>query len=151
MPPHLASFVWKLLHDLLCTQERLHRVGSSPSSSCKLCKEMRGTQVHELILCPHNDSLGTNLLSTMQSYIPTLTAKSLLCMDLTGLAAELHLPVSLFTAATLSCIWSERTTFSRVSTYKVRSQLEQTINLLRTTRLTNTAVSMDTLLNQMFQ
>ena len=71
MPPHLASFMWKLLHDLLCTQERLHRVGSSPSSSCKLCKDVTGTQVHELILCHHNDSLGTNLLSTIQSYIPT--------------------------------------------------------------------------------
>ena len=38
LPPDLSSFLWKMLLDLLCTQQRLHRVGASPSLMCKLCK-----------------------------------------------------------------------------------------------------------------
>ena len=35
LPPDMASFLWKMLHNLLGTQERLHRLGSSPSALCK--------------------------------------------------------------------------------------------------------------------
>ena len=35
MPPELSSFVWKMLLDLLSTQEKLFRMGSSSSSICK--------------------------------------------------------------------------------------------------------------------
>ena len=39
IPPDMTAFLWKMLHQLLGTQERLHRLGSSPSSICKLCKQ----------------------------------------------------------------------------------------------------------------
>ena len=38
IPPDLSSFLWKMLLDLLCTQERLHKMVASPSPLCKLCK-----------------------------------------------------------------------------------------------------------------
>jgi hypothetical protein len=63
----------------------------------------------------------------------------------------MHLPATLLTAVTLSCIWKERTTSSKVRAYQVRSELEQTINLLRTTRFASAAADLQILIDQMFQ
>ena len=150
MPPDLSSFLWKMLLDLLCTQQRLHRVGASPSPMCKLCKTETGSLQHELLECSFNDNTGQRLLSTLQLYMPNMTANSLLHLSLADLETEKQLPATILIAATLSCIWIERTTSSRVRTYQVRSELEQTINLLRTTRFLNTADILHTMLGQMF-
>ena len=47
----------------------------------------------------------------------------------------MQLPVTILAAVTLNCIWKERSTSSRVCAYQVRSELEQTIAVLRTSRL----------------
>ena len=54
------------------------------------------------------------------------------------------------TAVTLSRIWKERTTSSKVRAYQVRSELEQTINLICTTRLANASEDPQTMIDQMF-
>ena len=150
MPPDLSSFLWKMLLDLLSTQHRLHRMGASNSPLCKLCKSETGSLQHELLECSFNDNTGQKLLYTLQIHIPSMTANSLLHLSLADLETEKQLPATILIAATLSCIWRERTTSSRVRTYQVRSELEQTINLLRTTRLLNTAELLHTMLGQMF-
>ena len=149
MPPELSSFVWKLLLNLLCTQERLHKMGASLSPLCKLCLQEPGTLKHELLDCSYNESSGQKLLHSIQTFLPSLTAESLLHLEL-DLETNLQLPTTIFAAVTLSCIWKERSTSSRVRTYQVRSELEQTISMLRTTRLANVSATMSTLLNQMF-
>ena len=95
--------------------------------------------------------MGLKLLSTLQTYIPSMTPTSLLLLNLEDLETVKQLPVSLLIGSTLSCIWMERTTRSRVCAYKVRSQLEQTINLLRTTRLASVADTLSIMTNEMFQ
>ena len=62
----------------------------------------------------------------------------------------MQLPTTMLVATTLGCIWKERNINSRVGIYQVRSQLEQSVNLLRTTRLTAAAETMNTFLNHMF-
>jgi hypothetical protein len=62
----------------------------------------------------------------------------------------MQLPTTILVAATFYCIWRERNTNSWVGTYQVRSELEQAITLLRTTRLCDAAVKMNTLIDQMF-
>ena len=151
IPPELTSFLWKMLLDLLCTQQRLHRVGASMSSICKLCKDDTGTQEHELILCSLNNNIGLKLLSTLQYYIPTMTSNLLLHLSLPDIETEHQLPACLLIATTLSCIWTARTTSSRVCAFKVRSELEQTINLLRTTRISDSANILSIMLYHMFQ
>ena len=151
IPPDMATFLWKMLHNLLSTQERLHRLGSSPSALCKQCKLVTGTLQHELLECPHNDHVGEHLLGCLQTYVPGLTAATLLRLEFTSLDENMELPTTIITAVSLGYIWKARLTSSRIRAYQVRSEIEQTINLLRTTRLVNTATSLDTLANQMFQ
>ena len=151
IPPDMTSFLWKMLHQLLGTQERLHRLGSTPSSLCKLCKQETGSLKHELLECSHNNQLGELLQSCLQSYIPDLSATSLLRLEFSNLDSEMELPATLITAITLGYIWRERKTSSRIRAYQVRSEIEQSINLLRTTRLANAATCLETLASQMFQ
>ena len=150
MAPDLSSFLWKMLLDLLCTQQRLHRIGASPSDLCKLCTTDRGTLEHELISCSYNANTGYQLVTCLQNYIPTLTAKSLLHLELANLDDSMQLPLTILAAVTLGSIWKQRTTNSRVCAYQVRSQLEQAVNLLRTTRLSDAAETLKSLQDQMF-
>ena len=140
-----------MLLDLLCTQERLHKMGTSPSPLCKLCKQETGTLKHELLECSFNENIGQLLVHTIQNQLPSLTPESLLHLGLSDLEADMELPSTLLAAVTLNCIWSERSTSSRVLTYQVRSELEQTINLLQSTRLADAADKLCTMLNMKFQ
>ena len=149
--PELTSFLWKMLHNLLGTQERLHRLGSSPSPTCIPCKQVNGTLRHELLECTKNNGIGEALLSCLQTYMPNLTPSSLLRLEFPNMNENMQLSSTIITAVTLSVIWKERQANSKVRTYQVRSEIEQTINLLRTTRLSNISVALETQYNQMFQ
>ena len=137
-----------MLLDLLCTQERLHKMGASPSPLCKLCKQETGTLQHELLECSLNENIGQLLVHAIQSQLPSLTPEALLHLGLSDLEADMELPTTLLAAVTLSCIWRERNTSSRVRAYQVRSELEQTIN--RTTRLADAVNKLCTMLYMMF-
>ena len=150
LPPELSSFLWKLLLNLLCPQEKLHRMGVSPSPLCRLCKTETGTLTHELLDCSHNANIGQELLNSLQHHIPTLSADSLLHLGFPNLEAKMQLPITILTAVTLQCIWKERSTSSRVRAYQVRSELEQTIAMLRTTRLATAADILSNILEPMF-
>ena len=114
MPPELSSFAWKMLLDLLCTQERLHKMGASLSPPCKLCAKETGTLRHELLECTYNDNTGQKLLHSLQTYQPTLTASTLLHLGFADLESDRQLPTTLLVAVTLNCIWRERSSGSKV-------------------------------------
>ena len=151
LPPKLSSFTWKMLLNLLCSQERLVRLGMANSAMCKLCNQEDGSLQHELIFCSWNDNLGLKLLSALEEYAPSLTAESLLLLSLPELEQEKKLPLTLLIAITLNHIWEERFRNRRPQLYKVRSELEQTIILMRTTRLLNAAETLNTMTSIMFQ
>ena len=100
--------------------------------------------------CTLNENIGHLLLTTLQTIVPSLTSANILHLEFSTMDTKLHLPATLLTAVTLSTIWKDRTTNSRVRAYQVRSELEQTINLLRTTRLINASEDLKTMVNQMF-
>ena len=149
--PDMASFLWKLLHNLLSTQERLHRLGASPSPTCSKCKQADGTLRHELLECSNNNNVGQLLLTCLQTYLPDLTPHSMLRLEFPNLDENMVLSSTILTAVTLDVVWKERLASSRVQAYKVRSELEQTINLLRTTRLSNISVALENQYIMMFQ
>ena len=62
----------------------------------------------------------------------------------------MQLPITILAAVTLNCIWKERSTSSRVCAYQVRSELEQTIAMLRTSRLSSAAEILSNISVQLF-
>ena len=106
--------------DIIClyaARLALHPAKASPSPMCKLCKTETGSLQHELLECSFNDNTGQRLISTLQLYMPNMTPNSLLHLSLADLDTDKQLSSTILTAATLSCIWKERTTSSRVRTY----------------------------------
>ena len=88
--------------DLLCIQQKLHKLGTNISPLCKLCRKETGSLQHELLDCPLNDNTGLMLLSTIQIYIPSLTPVALLHAEPCDLESEMQLPAPLLIAVTLA-------------------------------------------------
>ena len=149
--PELASFMWKLMLNLLPTQERLHRMRISEAAECKQCSTESGTLQHELMDCEFNQGVGHLLLSCLQEHLPVITASQLLRLELGNLPDDKKLPCTILIATTLKYLWMRRTSLSRVRAYQVRAELEQTINLLRTSRLSTVAAQINSLKDKMFQ
>ena len=122
----------------------------SPTPLCRLCKIETGTLVHELLECSFNGNTGQELLTALQHQTPNLTADSLLHLGFTNLDPQMQLPITILVAVTLNCIWKERSTSSRVCAYQVRSEIEQTIAMLRTSRLSSAAEILCNITEQMF-
>ena len=151
IPPDLASFLWLMLHDLLSTQHKLHHLGSIHSPTCKMpnCTE-DGTLLHELITCDSNDEVGDKLVRCLQHHVPGLEAEAVLRLEHGDISQETSLLVKLLTATTLNHIWKEKESGNRIRGYKVRAELEQSINLLRTSRLNSAATILVEMTSFMF-
>ena len=150
VPPDLASFLWKLLLNILPTQERLPRMKISVIADCKHCPAP-GTLQHELIDCDFNVGVGHKLLSSVQVDSPNCTASQLIRLEIGDIPDDKKLPTIILIATTLRHLWLKRTSSSRVQAYQVRAELEQTINMLRTSRLSTVADPLNTIKDQMFQ
>ena len=126
-------------------------MGTVQTPTCKMqsCQEV-GTLSHELIFCIKNDDVGYKLLKCLQVYIPNIDAEGVLRLDHGPMEEDLSLPVTLITAIVLSSIWKQREAGSAIQAYKVRAEIEQYINLLRTSRLQNTVTLLQDMLQNMF-
>ena len=132
------SFLLKLLHNLLPTQERLHRVLPNKvlSPTCSLCPQATcGDQLHSLILCPFNNGVGLWLYRCIRQLFPDLESTQLISLNFeTNHISEKAFPAIWMIAKTLLIIWASRTS-NTVNTITItRASLEAEIMLLRKTR-----------------
>ena len=93
-----------------------------------------GTLQHELLDCSENDGVGHHLVSCLQQTLPDLEPSAILRLEFEDLAEEQSLAMTWLTAITLRFIWKEIEKGTSIQSYRVRAELEQYINLLRTTR-----------------
>ena len=124
-------------------------VGTLPQCKMQGCIAV-GTTQHELLHCSKNDSVGINLLSCLQEYVPGLQADAALRLEHGDLEDDMSLPLTLLTAIILNTVWKERQAGRPIRSYKVRAELEQSINLLRTTRFSKTTSTLSDMKQLMF-
>ena len=137
--PENISFMFKLLHQLLPTKERVARVKPNESPLCRAqgCQaNMVEDLPHALIFCQANDGVGLKLVECLQGVQPALLPDAVLRLEL-RVEKELELPLVWLLSSMLRIIWNLRQSNTRVRLYLVRSQLEAEINLLRETRYSN--------------
>ena len=117
--PENTSFLFKLLHNTLITQERLSRTNPKISSLCK-SSGCPGTDVetlsHALVLCPGNNGVGTRVMQTLQSFVPGLGVEEALCLDFT-VEESLRLPLVFAMAVAFGAIWDLRLRKTRPQLY----------------------------------
>ena len=141
--PENTSFLFKLLHCTLVTQERLARTNPNQTSTCKLpgCLVQEDLK-HALIECPGNNGAGYDVLNAIKTFVPGLRAEEALHLEL-RLDGDLELPVVFAMAVAWRTIWELRFKKIRPQTYLVRAQLEARVSLLRECR--HFASAVDTL------
>ena len=134
----LTSFLFKVLHDLLPTQERIARTSAAVSGDCKLCvPNVKEDLLHALIRCPGNQGTGQALLHCLPLQAG-LQDHCVLKLQI-DLEDPLELPVVWFLATAWNSIWESRRLGKRPELYKVRADLEAKVSLLRETRYSEAA------------
>ena len=129
----LTSFMFKVLHDLLPTQERVARTSQSVSGSCKFCvMNVEEDLVHALVRCAGNQGVGQAVLHCLplDDAIDDLKVLKLQI----ELEDSLHFPAVWFLSVAWNSIWESRRLGKRPELYKVRADLEAKVSLLRETR-----------------
>ena len=148
----LISFLFKVLHQLLPTQERLLRINQANSAYCK-AEGCSGDQIedltHALILCPGNNGIGIKYLDAVKRHVPNITAESALLLQFES-DTSMELAIVWFLSMAWKMIWDARYSGKNPELYKIRSEMEARIALLRTTRsYGNDIILMETLLASM--
>ena len=116
----IVTFLWKLLHQLLPTEERLARCSQAVTASCKICPQ----------------SVANWLLSILQQYDPAVTSSKLLRLEF-ECEDSVEWPLVWLSANTLNYMWNVRLKGKKVYLYDTRATLESKICLLRETRFKN--------------
>ena len=131
------SFLWKLLHNLLPTEDRLARILPNASHNCKICPmQVPADLLHCLFQCRSTGETGDWLLSIVRHHDQSVTASKLLKLNFTC-AASAEMPLVWITAQTLLYMWGVRASGKIVSLANTRAVLESKISLLRETRYSN--------------
>ena len=143
----MRSFLWKMLHCILPTQDRLHRM-NMPNASSPLCVQCSAGELddieHALLRCKKIKPGADFLLETLRSEIPDLTFERIKYLDFR--TEDLLVPTYL-TAATLSQLWISRLSSRNFSLQSVRANVEQNILTLRKTRFAVAASKLHSMWN----
>ena len=150
--PENTSFLFKLMHKLVLTKERLSRTNPGVSSTCQ-ARGCTGDVIesldHALVDCDANNHVGKALMYTLRLHHGDLAVEAALRLDIT-VEEEGELPLIWLVSATLLTIWEQRQLHLKVQPYLVRAQLEAKVNLLRETRLGNCSIILDQKIQLMF-
>jgi len=126
------SFLLRLLHGLLPSQERISKVlgKNHGDGKCGMCtSNEEGSLVHALLLC------GLLVCGCVRRKLPTVTPCQLLHLDFgNSLSFDCLVPITWIVSRTLSIIWYARHSKKPVTVTSTRAALEASIMLLRKTR-----------------
>ena len=137
-----CAFLFKLLHLLLPTQDRINRITDEPGL-CKLCKTDIEDAHHALYSCQFSHGAASTLMSYLQITVPDTSSQSMLKLDFRH---KLDDKDSLATLSILSTgfqyIWQARADKKVVNQYRMRAEIEASISILRKTRFAASADKM---------
>ena len=89
----LTGFIFKLVHCLLPTLERISRLGGTEGDNpglCKLCYSEVETPQHAFFYCEQSRVTGLGLLGYVQTSVPGLTPKAALRLELDMKLSEME-------------------------------------------------------------
>ena len=141
------TFLWRMVHNILPTQERLHRLlRNIDSPVCTLCQSQEvSTLPHALFTCLYNREVGQWLLDILRRHLPTVVPQQVVLLDL-HLGDHVRLPIIWLIAKTLGDIFSCRLEKKACTLFNTRTTLEASIMLLRKTRHSKAADTLSILI-----
>ena len=125
------SFLYKLVHELLPSKERVSRILQNASPLCSLCQQgVTETYLHIFFHCPANEASGQAMLSYAKFYNPSLTDIQSLRLEITPDLA-FALPTTTILATGLCLIWENRVQNRRTGQVEMKAALKSKAGLLR--------------------
>ena len=107
--PEMTFFLWKLLHRLLPTQNRISRIMKQKSPLCQLCLDQVVEDLpHAFFHCGFNGEAGTHLLNYLSSKYPGTSPSHPLSLN-SEIAHNEEFTLMWFTVFFLQNIWVART------------------------------------------
>ena len=132
-----TSFLWKLQHRLLPTEERLSRILPNSSENCKLCPSPTVANLqHCLFMCVSTREVGSLLINMVRQHDSSITAEKLLRLEF-ECEDSVEMPLVWILAQTMLYMWGIRANGKTVDRIITRAILERKISLLRETRYAN--------------
>jgi hypothetical protein len=151
--PHLTSFLFQLLHQILPTGERVARILPASSPLCTRCGDedstVNETLIHDLFHCSANFSVTDTLLAALRVFIPAISPIKILTLDY-DVTESLEFPLTWITVSFLSSLWSMRTDKKKVCLFKIRSDLEANCRILQETKFQNQNILTSQVVDSMF-
>ena len=148
--PQLSSFLFKMLHQLLPTAERVTKILPASSPICTQCEDrVVETLHHALYDCSANLGLPQKLLLCLKEYDPALTPQNMLKLHL---EVNIHLQFSIvWTIATfLLSLWSARADKRKVSLLSLRSEVQAAHRVLKKSKFFNAGNITDLMIHDIF-
>ena len=139
----LVSFQYKMIHQLLPTQERIARIGlhEGQPGLCLLCRLEAEDLVHSFFDCTKNIQVGLALLGCVQQVVPGLSAEAAVLLDLgSALPQDENLAILCILTTGLKYIWETRLAKKVVSTFRMRAEIEAKVAILRKSRHQGSAI-----------
>jgi hypothetical protein len=133
IPPTSKSFMFKLIHMLLPSKERLNHLTPATSPLCWCNSGAQETYQHLFFQCAKNEQAGLSLLRVLQSYDSNITEERSLRLELLAVDPFM-LPTVALLATGLELIWERRKVKKSTTQYEMRSELELAVSIRRRSR-----------------
>ena len=146
--PNLTTFLFKMLHQILPTADRVARILPNKSPYCTRCRgnnQVTETLEHAMFACEVSQPAGNVLLQGLKRIVPNMTPTKILTLDY-DCQEDLSFPITWKTAHFLSSLWQLRVEKKAIQLIRIRSDMEASCRLLRESRLAGTS----DLINQIF-
>ena len=118
LSPSSKSFLFKLIHCLLPSKERLHHLTPATSPLCWCDSGQQETYKHLFFECPKNEEAGQSLMRVVQCYDRNISEEKALRIELTAVDPFLLPSVALLTAG-LELIWERRKQRKSTTNYQI--------------------------------
>ena len=142
-----STFIFKMLHNILPTAARLHRLKQKENPTCTFCSlGVTEDLAHALVACSHNTDVNNWIIEFSHKVVPNCTVEDIIHLNF-ELPKPLLFPLVWSLAHTLSLVWQLRTSKKTISLFRVRSEIEARINTLRKSRLADLVSPIKELLN----
>ena len=133
LSPDNKSFLFKLIHTLLPSRERVHHVSPATSPQCWCGTGEDETYQHLFFHCPKNRVAGQALLKCVRCYDRNLTEQKSLQLDMSGDDPFLLSSIVLLSAG-LELIWNRRKVQKATALFDMRAELELAVSIRRRSR-----------------
>ena len=153
LAPEQKQFLFKLLHSLLPTRERLARLGKAQTQACQFCDCQNDNTAH-LLHCPQGAEVTHPLLRCLAAHSEITDPLKLVLLKIPTSEA-LQLPVIWLFSSCLMYIWEERAAGRTARLANCNAELMARLLVLKHTRwkhymLHNSAVLLEEMLNLHF-